>query len=429
MTTPTASDSEKMPIIFDDHTDPTTIELQYFIDTRIGKNTCKARCEFCFLDREHINDFHQDVEQARQMIDKLRARGYKVVPIVSDSFAENGKYLRSGIFHNNDGWYMGNAAWSSGRPLLEDNYNEMLDLCVDNGIHTIIMTSHGTEDREREFKGLTQPSVVREAVRRIKGYTERTGWKFRIILTFTLSRRNNSAEDIRRYFDYCESLEVHVARFNQFADIRNTHPELRMSPDDVSRTYRTLREVYDGRTGQVQLSVSEDFGFWGIEVMNFPEGVGHCVAGERLFGVVYPYVYACPVNLTVVSGKLTEDGDIAWDEAAYQRLMRAKDHPEFGGCIGVAYPHSPEIQQMLEPAVMTPERMDLDPAPAALATPGLTWPGMPAARGSASYAVPVLGPALTPPEPTTVSQARPAEAQPELVQIRLGRTQSTTTRE
>ena len=36
---------------------------------------------------------------------------------------------------------------------------EELDLCVANGIHTIIMTSHGTEDRERAFKGLTQPSV------------------------------------------------------------------------------------------------------------------------------------------------------------------------------------------------------------------------------------------------------------------------------
>lgn len=154
--------------------------------------------------------------------------------------------------------------------------------------------------------------------------------------------------------------------------------------------------------------------------MDFPEGVGHCVAGERLFGVVYPYVYACPVNLTVVSGKLTEDGDIVWDEDAYKRLMRAKDHPEFGGCIGVAYPHSPEIQQMLEPAVMTPELMDLNPAPAGLATPGLTRPGMPAPQGSS--------PAITLPGLTTVPEARPAEAKPELVQIRLGRPQSTTPR-
>ncbi|MCB9748797.1 MAG: radical SAM protein [Myxococcales bacterium] len=187
---PKHTSAAKAPIIFDDHTDLSKIELQYFIDTRVGKQTCQARCEFCWLDRDNVRGFHQDVDEAARVITRLREQGFKVVPIVSDSFAERGKYLRSGLLNNNNDWYMGNAAWSSGRPLLGDDHEALLDLCVDNGIHTIIMTSHGTEDRERAFKGLTQPSVVREAVRRIQAYSARAGWEFRIILTFTLSARN-----------------------------------------------------------------------------------------------------------------------------------------------------------------------------------------------------------------------------------------------
>jgi len=348
MATDVQPSSRKQPILFDDHTDSSVVELQYFIDTRVGKKTCMAKCEFCWLNREHLSGFHQDLHEAQDIIQNLRTQGYKVVPIVSDSFAERGKYLRSGIFNNNDGWYLGNAAWSSGRPLLEDNCEEMLDLCIENGIHTIIMTSHGTEDREREFKGLTQPSIVREAVKRIQAHSIRRDWEFRTILTFTLSMRNNSHEDISRYFDYCADLGVHAARFNRFADIRGTHPQLRMSPEAVANTYQTLRDIYEIHPSSVQLSVSEDFGFWGIEVMGFPKQVGHCVAGERLFGVVYPNVYVCPVNLTLVAGKIQDDGTITWDERVRAQLMHAKQHPEFGGCIGVAYPHSAEIRKIFQ---------------------------------------------------------------------------------
>lgn len=52
---------------------------------------------------------------------------------------------------------MGNAAWSSGRPLLQDNYEELLGLCIENNVKTVIMTSHSTEDKSKDFKGLTQP--------------------------------------------------------------------------------------------------------------------------------------------------------------------------------------------------------------------------------------------------------------------------------
>ena len=317
----------KKPILFDDHTDESKIELMYFVDSRVGKRTCKARCEFCFLKRPHLEDHAQDIDEAQHIIGQLRAQGYSVMPIVSDTFAENGRYLRSGLFKGGE-WYMGKAAWSSGRPLLQDNWEELLDLCIDNGIDTIVMTSHGTEDKERPFKGLTQPSIVREAVGRVHSYSRATGFRFRITLTFTLSRKNCQPDQISRYLDYCEELGVDVARFNRFADIQGKYPEWILSREDVEATYRNLKEQYEAHPGQVQLSVSEDFGSWGVEIMGFPAQVGHCTAGERFYGVVYPYIYVCPVNLTVVAGKIGPDGVITWDEAVRRRLLQAKQDPE-----------------------------------------------------------------------------------------------------
>ncbi len=97
------------------------------------------------------------------------------------------------------------------------------------------------------------------------------------------------------------------------------------------------------------MSVSEDFGHWGVEVMEFPPTVGHCVSGEHLFGLVYPDVYVCPVDLTLKTGTVNADGSIQWDQEMLDRLKKVKKHPSFGGCIGVAYSHSEEIQKMLVP--------------------------------------------------------------------------------
>ena len=343
-----AATAPKKPILFDDHTDLSKIELQYIVDARVGKKTCMAMCEFCWMNRPSTANFVQEPEEALTIINGLKKNGYKVIPLVSDSFAENGKYLKTSLFRNNDDWYLGQAAWTSGRPLIKGDSEKLLSMCVDNKIHTIIMTSHGTEDKERPFKGLTQPGVVREAVRLVQDFSERHQWAFRIILTFTISQRNRSKEHIWRYFDYCEELGVDVIRFNQFADVKGGYEGDRLSKEDVIETYKTLKETYTAHPSTVQMSVSEDFGSWGVEVMEFPEQVGHCVAGEHLFGVVYPYVYVCPVNLTLVAGKINENHEIEWDRKVLAQVLEAKKHKDFGGCIGVAYPHSQEIRDFFD---------------------------------------------------------------------------------
>jgi hypothetical protein len=63
---------------------------------------------------------------------------------------------------------------------------------------------------------------------------------------------------------------------------------------------------------------------------------------------VYPDVYVCPVNLTLKVGKIQPDHTIQWNQEVIDQLMEAKKHPEFGGCIGVAYPHSQEIRDYFQ---------------------------------------------------------------------------------
>ncbi len=357
---------ERPPIRHDDHTDTTSLEFYYLVDSRVGRSTCKAMCEFCWLRRPHLEDFRQEPAEAERIIELMRAQGHRVSPMVSDTFAEEGLYLRSGLFRNSrdplegvdlegpnlsGGFYgsgLGNAAWSSGRPLLGERCNEYLQLCVDNNLRSIVMTSHGTEDRERSFRGLTQPSVVRDAIERIRAFSAETGWWFQIMLTFTVNRTTRSTEDILEYLEYCSELGVDVARFNRFADIQGDHGELCMSPEETEEAYRNLKAAYFAGPEDVQMSVAEDFGSSGVEVMGFPKGVGTCVAGERLFGIVYPHIYVCPVNLTIVAGTLDSDGRIHWNDEVRQRLLEAKRHEKMGGCIGVAYPHHSEIRRFFD---------------------------------------------------------------------------------
>ncbi|MGL6261549.1 hypothetical protein [Vibrio sp. WXL210] len=344
----------KKPILFDDHISTDETEVQYILDTRVGKKTCMAMCEFCFLNRPGMENYSEPPEVAAANIQALREQGYKVVPLVTDTFAEDGKYLDSVLFDGDNGWYMGSAAWSSGRPLLKDNHPDLLKKCVSNGIDTIVMTSHGTEQHERKFRGLTQPRIVEQAIRNIRQFETANQAKFRIVLTFTISQDNKHFDKLKGYFDYAAKLEVDVIRFNQFADVQRRYPKQRLQRQDIEAIYQNLHQIYQQHPSDVQLSLSEDFGKWGIEVMDFPQGVGQCVAGERLFAIVNKQVFACPVDLTIKVGELNQSNQIEWDEAALKRVAQLKQHPSYGGCLGVAHANSIEVQKWLQPYTRLP---------------------------------------------------------------------------
>jgi hypothetical protein len=197
------------------------------------------------------------------------------------------------------------------------------------------------------MRGVIPPSTVREAIRRIKAFNAERGHDLQISLTFTVGRWNYARDRIKSYFDYCESLGVDKLRLNNFCDHDFKHPELRLSRAEMEGFYVMVKELNEQHQGKLKLSVSEDFGLWGVEVMGFPERVGDCAAGENLFGVVYPDVYACPQLCTMRVGQVTPEGAIAWDDAAMARMAEAKRHRDYSGCIAVSWVGSPAIQEIV----------------------------------------------------------------------------------
>jgi hypothetical protein len=119
----------------------------------------------------------------------LEQHGYKVFARYVDSFAYNGDFMRLyGPAHNREfrqenghvptkTMHKGDA-WTSGAPLLKDNYLEILDLAAESGYGTISMTFHGLFDENINFKpeseypikGVFHGQSLETVVQRIKHY-------------------------------------------------------------------------------------------------------------------------------------------------------------------------------------------------------------------------------------------------------------------
>ncbi len=146
-----------------------SLEFYYHIDTRTGHKTCQAFCEHCYFRSTKAANFRQKGGDARVVIENLRLRGVKVIPVVPDSFGDGGSYLRTDIFKNQS-FIMGNMAWTSGMPLVRGNYQDLLRLLVKNDIELVAITSHGASDDESPFRGITKPSVVKQSIALIKSF-------------------------------------------------------------------------------------------------------------------------------------------------------------------------------------------------------------------------------------------------------------------
>jgi hypothetical protein len=195
-------------------------------------------------------------------------------------------------------------AWTSGRPLLADNYAELLDLARESGYGTISITYHGVIDENLEviddgsypIKGVFSGADTEKVLRRIQDYNQArrlavagTGEpadEFRVNIGVTVGRHNNGRESLVRYADYFTKLGVATVRFNNFSDHGGRHPQLQMTYEEIEQTYRDLRWLHDNLQLGFQLGVSEDFGTFGIKAMGFPGHVGWCRAGRQLFAAI-----------------------------------------------------------------------------------------------------------------------------------------------
>lgn len=315
------------PISYDFHGDesfstpfqdiaPEDIHIYLDLDTKVGKNTCGQKCTHCwFVNYEKVYDKSFTMEEGPLILSGLQSHGYHVYPRYVDSFAYGGEFMRIYGPANNREFRQESDhkptetmeqgdAWTSGRPLLADNYEELLDLAVENGYGTISITYHGLigedlavmDHRGYPIKGVFSGAETEEVLHRIDRYNEkhRVGLlsdaepsdAFRVNIGVTVGRHNHGREALERYAHYFNKLGVETVRFNNFTDHGGRHPELRLSREEIEQTYHDFKWLHDNIELNFQLGVSEDFGTSGIKAMGFPGHVGWCRAGRQLFAAI-----------------------------------------------------------------------------------------------------------------------------------------------
>ncbi len=320
-----------LPIAYDYHGDipfevpfsnisPKDIHIYLDLDTYTGKNSCEQNCNHCwFVNYQKVHKKSFDIGEGLEIKKVLSKEGYKVFARYVDSFAMNGDFMRiHGPAHNRefrqeddhkitDTMKKGDA-WTSGRPLLKDNYIEMLDLAVASGYGTISITYHGLIDENLKIKneilypirGVFSGANTEKVIARINEYNNlrkqtpirnqnelESPWEpLRVNIGLTIGKHNHKREDLIRYAQYFNKLGVNTLRFNNFTDHGGRHPHLPLSRHEVEQFYKDLKWLHENIELKFQLAVSEDFGSFGIEVMEFPKHVGWCRAGRQLFTVI-----------------------------------------------------------------------------------------------------------------------------------------------
>lgn len=288
---------------------PQDIHIYLDLDTKVGKRTCGQNCSHCwFVNYDKVHNKSFDRDEGLSIKTALEKVGYRVFARYTDSFAYNGDFMRTyGPAHNRsfyqkleleptDTMQKGDA-WTSGRPLLGDNYVELLDLARTSGYGTISITFHGTFDENGKLRdhkhyplhGVFSGADTEKVVRRIQDYNAQLGVEpraFRVNIGVTLGRHNHTRESLVRYAHYFNELGVDTVRFNNFTDHGRRHPALPMSRAQIEQVYRDIKWLHENVPLKFQLAVSEDFGTYGVEVMGFPSHVGWCQAGRHLFTVI-----------------------------------------------------------------------------------------------------------------------------------------------
>lgn len=318
---------QNVPIAYDFHGDtpfsvpfpeikPEDIHVYLDLDTKIGKNTCGQKCTHCwFVNYEKVYEKSFAMEEGPRIKASLEEQGYRIYPRYVDSFAYEGAFMRLYGPANNREFRQESDhrptrtmergdAWTSGRPLLADNYVQLLDLARESGYGTISITYHGLIREDLTvadhvgypIKGVFSGRETEVVVRRITDYNRRRAAlaasygeeadPFRVNIGVTVGRHNNSREALTRYVHYFNRLGVETVRFNNFADHGGRHPELPLDKEEIEQVYRDLKWLHETVPMDFQLAVSEDFGTFGIKEMGFPGHVGWCRAGRQLFAVI-----------------------------------------------------------------------------------------------------------------------------------------------
>lgn len=307
------------PITYDFHGDipfsipfknirPEDIDIYLDVDTYIGKKTCGQACDHCwFVQYEKVFQRSFSFEEGEAICRSLIRKGFGVFPRFTDSFAYDGELMkRFGVAKARTYMQEESAnpaktmeygeAWTSGKPLLGDNANELLQLALDQGYRTITITFHGLlnddlslqPSKQYPIKGVLTGQDFEKVYSVIKAFNQDQEPEncFRIGVGITLGRHNYSRNDLVKYAKYFNRLDIAVLRFNSFTDHGRTRPELPLNSSETKQLYKDLSWLHKHQTLNFQLGISEDIGTEGIKELGLPSHVGWCRAGRQLFAIM-----------------------------------------------------------------------------------------------------------------------------------------------
>lgn len=280
------------------------------VDTFVGKDTCGQNCNHCwFVNYEKVFSKSFGINEGHEIYRKLTDQNFNIYPRYVDSFAHNGEFMdiygpahnrefRSGEDKNETYTMIAGDAWTSGKPLLQKNYKELLDKAVKNGYGTISITFHGLVNDAEEcslhshadypIKGVFPGKKCIEVISRIKIYSRESGDNnlIRVNIGITVGTHNHTKNDLVNYCKLFNKLGVQTVRFNCFTDHGRRHPHLQLTQEQVAQFYQDIKWIHENIPLNFQLGVSEDFGTSGIDILGLPSHVGWCRAGRQLFAII-----------------------------------------------------------------------------------------------------------------------------------------------
>lgn len=327
------SNPKNLPITYDFHgnipfsvpfkdIDKSNIDIYLDIDTYIGKNTCGQACDHCWFvqyDKVHKRSFSFNESEA--IFRSLIKEGFNVFPRFTDSFAYEGELMkRFGIAKART--YMQEEsitpsktmeygeAWTSGKPLLDHNSDELLQLALDQGYRTITITFHGLinddlsleVDSKYPIKGVLKGSDFEKVYNKIISFNNKKDEqnRFRVGIGLTLGKHNSSINNLKNYIKYFNNLDIEVLRFNSFTDHGRNHPNLPLNDLETRELYKNISWLHKNMKLNFQLGISEDIGTEGISELGIPSHVGWCRAGRQLFAIMPTPYSEVPSNKEVI---------------------------------------------------------------------------------------------------------------------------------
>lgn len=313
--------AENLPLAYDYHgtqpidfpfnqLSPQDIDIYMDVDTYIGNETCGQNCKNCwFVNIDKVKRKRFDIPEGQKIVSDLRQAGFNIFPRYTDTFAYGGEFMlaygtsvarvyaeketRQPTLTMKKG-----EAWTSGKPLLGQNAEQLLDIARDHNYGTISMSFHGVVDStgailpeaDYPIKGVFHASRYHEVVKIIKDYNEKNKDEyfqgFRINVGLTLGTHNSSTEQLINYLDYFNKLDVSTVRFNRFFDHGKRHPMLELQENEIIVIYDKIKQLHETVPLSFQINMSGDLGTSGVDVLEFPENVNLCKGGRQLFAMI-----------------------------------------------------------------------------------------------------------------------------------------------